>query len=74
MIQKHCHLLWAKALKWAEAKWKTFLWLDELKFYILFVNHRRQAIHTKEERDILADYQVLFSHLIMYLNCCQTTY
>ncbi len=33
MVQKHCHVLWAKAhLKWTVSKWKSVLWSDESKF------------------------------------------
>ena len=57
-IQKRRRLLWAKAhLKWTEAKWKTVLWSDESKFEIVFGNHGRRVLRTKDERDHPACYQ-----------------
>ena len=55
-IQKRRHLLWAKAhLNWA--KWKTVLWSDESKFEIVFGNHGRCVLRTKDVRDHPACYQ-----------------
>ncbi len=43
MIQKHHHVLWAKAhLKWTVSKWS-----DESKFDILVVNHRRPVLRAR---------------------------
>ncbi len=40
MVQKHCHVLWAKAhLKWTVSKRKSVLWSDEYTFYILVGNN-----------------------------------
>ncbi len=50
MVQKHRHVLWAKAhLKWNVSKWKSVLWSDESKFDILFGNHGRHVLQAKEE-------------------------
>ncbi len=50
MVQKHRHVLWAKAhLKWTVSKWKSVLWSDESKFDILLGNHRRYVLRAKEE-------------------------
>ena len=62
--RNHCmgsgsrRLLWAKAhLKWTEAKWKTVVWSDKSKFEIVFGNHGRHVLRTKDERDHPACYQ-----------------
>ncbi len=58
MVQKRCRVLWAKAhLKWTVSKWKSVLWLDELKFDIPVGNHRRRVLRAKEEEDLPACYQ-----------------
>ncbi len=37
LVQKRCHVLWVKAhLKWTVSKWKSVLWSDESKFYIIW--------------------------------------
>ncbi len=52
MVQKRCHVLWAKAhLKWTVSKWKGVLWSDKSKFDILVGNHGRRVLRAKEERD-----------------------
>ncbi len=57
-IQKHHHVLWAKAhLKWTVSKWKSVLWSDESKFDILVGNHVRRVLRAKEEGDHPACYQ-----------------
>ena len=56
MIQKHCHLLWAKAhLKWTEAKWENCSVVRQIE--IIFGNLGRCVLWTKEERDQPACYQ-----------------
>ncbi len=58
MVQKLCHVLWAKAhLKWTVSKWKSVLWSDESKFDILVGNHGRCVLLAKEEGDLPACYQ-----------------
>ncbi len=58
MVQKRRRVLWAKAhLKWTVSKWKSVLWSDESKFYILVGNHRRCVLRAKEEGDLPAYYQ-----------------
>ena len=58
MIQKHRHLLWAKAnLRWSEAKWKTVLWSDESQFEIRYGKHGRRVLWTREKRDHPGCYQ-----------------
>ncbi len=58
MVQKHCHVLWAKAhLKWTVSKWKSVLWSDESKFDILVGNHGRRVLQAKDEGDLPAFYQ-----------------
>ncbi len=58
MVQKRCHVLWAKAhLKWTVSKWKSALWSDESKFDILVGNHGRRVLRAKEEGDLPACYQ-----------------
>lgn len=50
MIQNPGCLLWTKAhLKWTEAKWKTALWLDKLKFEFLFGKYGRCILWTNKE-------------------------
>ncbi len=57
MVQKRCHVLWAKAhLKWTVSEWKS-LWSDESKFDILVGNHGRRILRAKEEGDLPACYQ-----------------
>ena len=57
-IQKRCRPLWAKAhLKWTEAKWKTVLWSHKSKCEMVFGNHGRHVLRTKDERDHPAWYQ-----------------
>ncbi len=49
MVQKRCHVLWAKAhLKWTVSNWKSVLWSDESKFDILVGNHRRRVLKRRE--------------------------
>ncbi len=58
MVQKHHHVLWAKAhLKWTVSKWKSVLWSDESKFDILVGNHVCRVLQAKEEGDLPACYQ-----------------
>ncbi len=58
MVQKRCRVLWAKAhLKWTVSKWKSVLWLDELKFDIPIGNHGRRVLRAKEEGDLPACHQ-----------------
>ncbi len=58
MVQKRCHVLWAKAhLKWPFSKWKSVLWSDESKFDILVGNHGRRVLRAKEEGDLPVCYQ-----------------
>ncbi len=58
MVQKLCHVLWAKAhLKWTVSKWKSVLWSDESKFYILVGNHGCCVLRAKEEGDLPVCYQ-----------------
>ncbi len=53
MVQKCRRVLWAKAyLKRTVSKWKSVLWSNESKFYILVVNHRRRVLRAKEEGDL----------------------
>ncbi len=59
MVQKRCHVLWAKAhLKWTVSKWKSVLWSDESKFDILVGNHGRRVLRAKEEGELPACYQL----------------
>ncbi len=58
MVQKCCRVLWAKAhLKWTVSKWKSVLWSDESKFYILVGNHGHRVLRAKEEGELPACYQ-----------------
>ncbi len=58
MVQKRRRVLWAKAhLKWTVSKWKSVLWSDESKFYILVGNYGRRVLRAKEEGDLPACYQ-----------------
>ncbi len=58
MVQKRCHVLWAKAhLKWTVSNWKSVLWSDESKFDILVGNHGRRVLRAKEAGDLPAYYQ-----------------
>ncbi len=58
MVQKHRHVLWAKAcLKLTVSKWKSVLLSDESKFDILFGNHGCHVLRAKEEEDLPACYQ-----------------
>ncbi len=58
MVQKHRHVLWAKAhLKRTVSKWKSVLWSDESKFYILVGNHGRRVLRAKEEGDLPVCFQ-----------------
>ncbi len=58
MVQKRCGVLWAKAhLKWKVSKWKSALWSDESKFYILVGNHRCRVLRAKEQGDLPACHQ-----------------
>ncbi len=43
-----------EAIKWTVTKWKSVLWSDEFKFYILVGNHGRRVLRAKEERDLPA--------------------
>ncbi len=55
MVQKHRHVLWAKAhLRWTVSKCKSVLWSDESKFDILVGNHGHRVLWAKEERDLPA--------------------
>ncbi len=55
MVQKRCHVLWAKAcLKLTVSKWKSVLWSNESKFDIRVVNHGCRVLRAKEERDLPA--------------------
>ncbi len=57
-VQKRCCVLWAKAhLKWTVSKWKSVLWSDESKFYILVGNKGCHVLLAKEEGDLPACYQ-----------------
>ncbi len=49
----------APCVLWAEAvsKWKSVLWSDESKFYILVGNHGRRVLRAKEEGDLPVCYQ-----------------
>ncbi len=53
MVQKHHHVLWAKAVK----KWESVLWSDESKFDILVGNHGRRVLWAKEEEELPACHQ-----------------
>ncbi len=58
MVQKRRRVLWAKAhLKWTVSKWRSVLWSDESKFYILVGYHGRRVLQAKEEGKLLACYQ-----------------
>ncbi len=58
MVQKRGPVLCAKAhLKRTVSKWKSVLWSDESKFYILVGNHRCHVLWAKEEGDLPACYQ-----------------
>ncbi len=58
MVQKCRRGLWAKAhLKWTVSKWKSVLWSDKSKFYILVRNHGRHVLQAKEDGDLPACYQ-----------------
>ncbi len=55
MVQKHHHVLWAKAhLKWTVSKCKSVQWSDESKFDIFVGNHGRRVLRAKEEGDLPA--------------------
>ncbi len=58
MVQKCCRVQWAKAyLKWTVSKWKSVLWSDKSKFYILVGNHGRHVLRAKEKGQLTACYQ-----------------
>ncbi len=53
MVQKHRHVLWAKAhLKWTVSRWKSDLFSDESKFEIFVENQGRRVLRAKEEGDL----------------------
>ena len=58
MIQKHCHLLWPETHL---NLWEK-MWSDKSKLEIIFGNHRRCILRTKEEKDNSACYQRLVHH------------
>ncbi len=58
MVQKHLCVRRAKAyLKWTVSKWKSVLWSDESKFYILVGCHGCRVLQSKEEGDLPACHQ-----------------
>ncbi len=75
MVQKRHRVLWAKAhLKWTVSKWKSVLWSDESKFYILVGNHGRRVLRAKEVGDLPACYQHSVQKLssLMVWGCIST--
>ncbi len=59
MVQKRRRVLWAKAhLKLTVSNWKSVLWSDESKFYIVFGNHGRCVLRAKEEGDLPVCHQL----------------
>lgn len=68
-------LLWAKPrLKWSEAKQKNVLWSNESRIKILFGNHGRCVLQTKEETDRPACYQRAASLTVWGCICGQLTH